>query len=63
MSDADPFTLEIIQNSLQSISDEMFAAFRRTALSSTPTKAGIPAPDEARLPSASVIPVPMSSTS
>jgi N-methylhydantoinase B len=29
----DPFTLEIIQNSLQAISDEMFAAFRRTAMS------------------------------
>jgi N-methylhydantoinase B len=30
---SDPFTLEIIQNSLQAISDEMFAAFRRTAMS------------------------------
>jgi N-methylhydantoinase B len=29
----DPITLEIIQNSLQAISDEMFAAFRRTAMS------------------------------
>jgi N-methylhydantoinase B len=29
----DPITLEIIQNSLQSISDEMFAAFRKTAMS------------------------------
>ncbi len=36
---------------------------RITALSSTPTNAGMPAPDEARLPSASVMPVPMSSTS
>ena len=33
MSDTDQFTLEIIQNSLQAISDEMFAAFRRTAMS------------------------------
>jgi N-methylhydantoinase B len=33
VSAADPFTLEIIQNSLQAISDEMFAAFRRTAMS------------------------------
>ncbi len=30
---ADPFTLEIIQGSLQAISDEMFAALRRTAMS------------------------------
>jgi N-methylhydantoinase B len=30
---ADLITLEIIQNSLQAISDEMFAAFRRTAMS------------------------------
>jgi len=30
----DPITLEIIQNSLQAISDEMFAAFRKTAMSS-----------------------------
>jgi N-methylhydantoinase B len=30
---ADPITLEIIQNSLQAISDEMFAAFRKTAMS------------------------------
>ena len=29
----DPITLEIIQDSLQSISDEMFAAFRKTAMS------------------------------
>jgi N-methylhydantoinase B len=29
----DPITLEIIQNSLQAISDEMFAAFRKTAMS------------------------------
>ena len=29
----DPITLEIIQSSLQSISDEMFAAFRKTAMS------------------------------
>jgi N-methylhydantoinase B len=32
-ADSDRFTLEIIQNSLQAISDEMFAAFRRTAMS------------------------------
>jgi N-methylhydantoinase B len=30
---SDPITLEIIQNSLQAISDEMFAAFRKTAMS------------------------------
>ncbi|TML88485.1 MAG: hydantoinase B/oxoprolinase family protein [Actinobacteria bacterium] len=30
---ADQITLEIIQNSLQAISDEMFAAFRKTAMS------------------------------
>jgi N-methylhydantoinase B len=30
---ADAITLEIIQNSLQAISDEMFAAFRKTAMS------------------------------
>jgi len=29
----DPITLEIIQSSLQAISDEMFAAMRRTAMS------------------------------
>jgi N-methylhydantoinase B len=29
----DPFTLEIIQESLQSVSDEMFAAYRKTAMS------------------------------
>ncbi len=29
----DPITLEIIQNSLQAAADEMFAAFRRTAMS------------------------------
>ncbi|MHB8650932.1 MAG: hydantoinase B/oxoprolinase family protein, partial [Gaiellaceae bacterium] len=29
----DPITLEIIQNSLQAISDEMFAALRKTAMS------------------------------
>ena len=34
-----------------------------TDLSSTPTKAGIPAPEDASRPSASVMPVPMSSTS
>ena len=35
MNDAshDPITLEIIQNSLQAISDEMFAAFKKTAMS------------------------------
>jgi N-methylhydantoinase B len=35
MTDArhDPITLEIIQDSLQAISDEMFAAFRKTAMS------------------------------
>ena len=31
--ETDPITLEIIQDSLQSISDEMFAAFRKTAMS------------------------------
>ncbi|MBO68549.1 MAG: methylhydantoinase [Acidiferrobacteraceae bacterium] len=31
--DKDPITLEIIQNSLRSISDEMFAAMRKTAMS------------------------------
>jgi hypothetical protein len=36
---------------------------RITALSSTPTKAGMPAPEDARLPSLSVMQVPMSSTS
>jgi N-methylhydantoinase B len=30
---ADPITLEMIQESLQAISDEMFAAFRKTAMS------------------------------
>ncbi|HEY3726244.1 MAG TPA: hydantoinase B/oxoprolinase family protein [Solirubrobacteraceae bacterium] len=30
---ADPITLEIIQSSLEAISDEMFAAFRKTAMS------------------------------
>ena len=29
----DPITLEIIQSSLQATSDEMFAAFRKTAMS------------------------------
>src|SRR2546426_12740942 len=29
----DPITLEIIQNSLQAIGDEMFAALRKTAMS------------------------------
>ena len=33
MPDTDPITLEIIQSSLQAISDEMFAAFRKTAMS------------------------------
>jgi N-methylhydantoinase B len=32
-TEADQITLEIIQNSLQAISDEMFAAFRKTAMS------------------------------
>lgn len=32
-ADFDPITLEIIQSSLQAISDEMFAALRRTAMS------------------------------
>ncbi|MDG1739747.1 MAG: hydantoinase B/oxoprolinase family protein, partial [Paracoccaceae bacterium] len=31
---SDPITLEIIQNSLQATSDEMFAAMRKTAMSS-----------------------------
>ncbi len=34
MRNSDPFTIEIIQNSLHSICDEMFAAMRRTAMSS-----------------------------
>ncbi len=34
MSSADPITLEIIQNSLQAAADEMFAAMRKTAMSS-----------------------------
>ncbi len=29
----DPFTFDIIQNSLQAISDEMFVALRKTAMS------------------------------
>src|SRR5206468_12808975 len=29
----DPITLEVIQSSLQAVSDEMFAAFRKTAMS------------------------------
>ncbi|NRA86612.1 MAG: hydantoinase B/oxoprolinase family protein, partial [Rhizobiales bacterium] len=33
-SKTDPITLEIIQNSLQSAADEMFAAMRKTAMSS-----------------------------
>ncbi|CAG9181785.1 hypothetical protein LMG23994_04752 [Cupriavidus pinatubonensis] len=33
MSRTDIFTLEIIQNSLQAIADEMFAAMRKTAMS------------------------------
>ncbi len=33
MTKYDPITLEIIQNSLQAAADEMFAAFRRTAMS------------------------------
>lgn len=34
MSGTDPITLEIIQNSLQAAADEMFAAMRKTAMSS-----------------------------
>lgn len=34
MNAPDPITLQIIQNSLQAISDEMFAAIRKTAMSS-----------------------------
>ncbi|MCY6379867.1 hydantoinase B/oxoprolinase family protein [Hoeflea prorocentri] len=34
MSSNDPITLEIIQNSLQATADEMFAAMRKTAMSS-----------------------------
>ncbi len=34
MSDRDPITLELIQSSLQAAADEMFAAMRRTAMSS-----------------------------
>ena len=30
----DPITLEIIQNSIQAAADEMFAAMRKTAMSS-----------------------------
>ncbi|MYF46408.1 MAG: hydantoinase B/oxoprolinase family protein [Rhodobacteraceae bacterium] len=33
-SEADPITIEIIQNSLQAAADEMFAAMRKTAMSS-----------------------------
>lgn len=33
MSKTDPFTLEIIQSSLQAIADEMFAAMKKTAMS------------------------------
>ena len=33
MSSVDIFTLEIIQNSLQAIADEMFAAMRKAAMS------------------------------
>lgn len=34
MTTLDPITLQIVQNSLQAISDEMFAAMRKTAMSS-----------------------------
>ena len=34
MTQTDPITLEIIQNSLQAAADEMFAAMRKTAMSS-----------------------------
>jgi N-methylhydantoinase B len=34
MTDHDPITLQIIENSLQAISDEMFASMRKTAMSS-----------------------------
>ena len=34
MRQDDPFTVEIIQNSLHAICDEMFAVMRRTAMSS-----------------------------
>jgi N-methylhydantoinase B len=34
MTTNDPITLEIIQNSLQSAADEMFAAMKKTAMSS-----------------------------
>ena len=34
MTETDPITLEIIQNSLQATADEMFAAMRKTAMSS-----------------------------
>lgn len=34
MSNCDPITQEIIQNSLQAAADEMFAAMRKTAMSS-----------------------------
>ena len=32
-SEVDPVTLEIIQNSLQSVCDEMFAVMRKTSMS------------------------------
>ena len=59
----DPITLEIIQNSLQSAADEMFAAMRKTAMSSiiyevldmgtgiTDARARSPAPAPASRPS------------
>ncbi len=34
MSEHDPITQEIIENSLQAAADEMFAAMRKTAMSS-----------------------------
>ena len=34
MATNDPITLEIIQNSLQATADEMFAAMKKTAMSS-----------------------------
>ena len=35
MSQYDPFTIEIIQSSLHAVTDEMFAAMRKTAMTST----------------------------
>jgi hypothetical protein len=52
-----------VKTSPGEISRAFSSMIRFTALSSTPTKDGMPAPDEARFPAPSVIPVPMSRTS